>query len=95
MRTLNHPGPLSGVHATPTAIAAAAISKITSSQAFSAATLAATLTNANFAANRAALVSFADGTYLAVNNGTAGWNAGTDAILRLNTTGNLNNFAMI
>lgn len=79
----------------PTALAASAISKLTSSQSFSAAALASALNTSNFAANRAALLSFTDGTYLAINNGTAGWNAGTDAVLRISISGNLNSFTII
>ena len=81
----------------PTAINASSINKITttSSQSFSAAAVAATLTSTNFAANRAALISFADGNYLAINNGTAGWNAATDAILRFNSTGTIGSLAIL
>jgi hypothetical protein len=81
----------------PTAVAAASIIRITStsSQAFSANAVATALTNNNFGANRAALLSFSDGNYLAINNGTAGWNSSTDAILNLTSSGGLNGFSIV
>jgi hypothetical protein len=38
---------------------------------------------------------FTDGTYLALNNGTAGWNATTDAVLSFSYTGAANGLAII
>jgi len=79
----------------PVAVTAANISKVTVASAFSAATIGTALTNANFGANRAALLTFTDGTYLALNNGTAGWNATTDAVLKFAFTGTANSFAIV
>jgi len=79
----------------PTAVAARNISKVTVGNAFSAATIASALTNGNFGANRASLLTFSDGTYLALNNGTAGWNATTDAVIKFAFTGVANNFSIV
>jgi len=79
----------------PTSVNAANISKLTVASAFSGNSLASALTNANFAANRAALLTFTDGTYLALNNATAGWNATTDAVMKFSFTGTANNFAIV
>ena len=79
----------------PVAVTAANISKVTVANVFSAATIGTALTNANFGANRAALLTFTDGTYLALNNGTAGWNATTDAVLKFAFTGTANSFAIV
>ena len=79
----------------PVAVTAANISKVTVANVFSAATIGTALTNANFGANRAALLTFTDGTYLALNNATAGWNATTDAVLKFAYTGTANSFAIV
>lgn len=81
----------------PTAVAAGSIIRITSTsgQSFSADGVASALTTTNFAANRAALLSFSNGNYLAINNGTAGWNAATDAILHLTGNGSLNGLTIV
>ena len=80
-----------------TARAAAGIRKVTVNGAYSATSLAAQFTTANFAANAAAMVSFT-GTpgafYLVVNDATAGYSA-TDFVIRVNYTGTLANFAII
>lgn len=80
-----------------TARAAAAIRRVTVNGAYSATSLAAQFTTANFAANAAAMVSFS-GTpgafYLVVNDATAGYSA-TDFVIRVNYTGTLANFAII
>ena len=70
------------------------ISKITITNAFSAANVASALTNINFGANQAALLTFNNGTYLALNNNQAGWNANTDAILKFTSTGNTSNLTI-
>ena len=57
----------------PTAIASSSIAKVSKSTLnYSDANVAATLTTSNFTANGAAMISFADGNYLAINDGTAG-----------------------
>jgi Ca2+-binding RTX toxin-like protein len=79
----------------PSAVTAANISKVTTGNAFSAANLATALNPTNFGANRASLLTFTDGSYLALNNGTAGWNAGTDAVLKFSFTGVVANFTIV
>ena len=79
----------------PVAVTAANIRKLSVASAFSTTSLAGALTNANFAANRAALLTFTDGTYLALNNATAGWNPAQDAIIKFNFTGLANNLSII
>jgi hypothetical protein len=67
---------------------------VTVASAFSAASLAEALNNVNFDRDRASLLTFTDGTYLALNNGTAGWNPATDAVMKFTFTGTANNFAI-
>jgi len=38
---------------------------------------------------------YTDGTCLALGNGTAGWNATTDAVLKFAFTGTANSFAIV
>ena len=78
----------------PTAVTAATISKVSSTSAFSATSIAAALNTTNFGASRASLLTFSDGTYLALNDGTAGWNASTDSVLKFTFTGAVNNFSI-
>ena len=79
----------------PTAVAAANISKLTTGNAFSAANLASALSSNNFVANGGSLLAFTNGTYLALNNNVAGWDAATDAVIRFNFTGNAANLSII
>jgi Ca2+-binding RTX toxin-like protein len=79
----------------PTRVDARDISKVTVASAFSAASLAEALNNVNFGGNRASLLTFTDGTYLALNNATAGWNPATDAVMKFTFTGTANNFAIV
>ncbi|HBH73556.1 MAG TPA: hypothetical protein DDY43_08970 [Synechococcales bacterium UBA10510] len=79
----------------PTAVAAANISKLTTGNAFSAANLASALSSNNFIANGGSLLAFTNGTYLALNNNVAGWDAATDAVIRFNFTGNAANLSII
>jgi serralysin len=72
----------------PTAVAAANISKLTTGNAFNAANLARALSSTNFIANGGSLLTFTNGTYLALNDNVAGWDAATDAVIRFNFTGN-------
>ena len=72
----------------PTAVAAANISKLTTGNAFNAANLARALSSTNFIANGGSLITFTNGTYLALNNNVAGWDAATDTVIRFNFTGN-------
>jgi Ca2+-binding RTX toxin-like protein len=79
----------------PTAVTAATISKVSSTSAFSANSIAAALNTTNFGASRASLLTFSDGTYLALNDGTAGWNASTDSVLKFSFTGTVSNFSIL
>jgi Ca2+-binding RTX toxin-like protein len=79
----------------PTAVTGANISRVTVSSAFSATTLAAALNTTNFGASRAAMLTFKDGTYLALNDGTAGWSATSDSVLKFAFTGSANSFAIV
>ena len=80
----------------PVAVTAANISKVAVASTFSATSLAGALNTTNFGANRASLLLFNDGsTYLALNNGTAGWDPGTDAIIKFNFTGAPNSLTII
>ena len=79
----------------PTAVAAANISKLTTGNAFSAANLARALSSTNFIANGGSLLAFTNGTYLALNNNVAGWDAANDAVIRFNFTGNAANLSVI
>jgi len=85
----------SDVFDAPTAVTAANISKVSVSSAFSATSIAAALNPTNFSASRASLLTFKDGTYLALNDGTAGWNPSTDSVLKFTFAGSANNFAIV
>jgi Ca2+-binding RTX toxin-like protein len=63
---------------------------------FSALGISAVLTGANFGASQAATFTFGGNTFLALNNGTAGFQANTDAIIDITGfSGNLANLAII
>jgi Ca2+-binding RTX toxin-like protein len=79
----------------PTAVAAANISKLTTGTVFNAANLARALNSTNFVANGGSLLTFTNGTYLALNNNVAGWDAATDAVIRFNFTGDAANLSII
>ena len=81
----------------PSAVLNTAIGKFTFAGAFSQANLTSVLTNANFARNGAALVTFTDGTFLALNNNTIGFQAATDAVVKINFTdpGSINAFRIV
>ena len=78
----------------PTAVAAANISKLTTGNAFNIANLARALSSTNFIANGGSLITFTNGTYLALNNNVAGWDAATDAVIRFDFTGNTANLSI-
>ena len=63
--------------------------------AFSATSIDAALNTTNFGASRASLLTFSDGTYLALNDGTAGWNSSTDSVLKFSFTGTVSNFSIV
>jgi serralysin len=81
----------------PTAVSAANINKLGSVAALDAQSISILLTSSYFAANKAATFSYADpsGTlrsFLALNNGVAGFSASTDAIVEITGyIGSLNN----
>jgi hypothetical protein len=81
----------------PTAVSAANINKLGSVAALDAQSISTVLTSSYFAANKAATFSYADpsGTlrsFLALNNGVAGFSASTDAIVEITGyIGSLNN----
>ena len=79
----------------PTAVTAAKISKLTTGNAFNAANLAHALSSTNFIANGGSLITFTNGTYLALNNNVAGWDAATDAVIRFDFTGNAANLSIV
>jgi Ca2+-binding RTX toxin-like protein len=79
----------------PNGVTAANISKVTVASAFSAASIAGALNNVNFDRDRASLLTFTDGTYLALNDRNAGWNATTDAVMKFTFTGTANTFAIV
>jgi len=79
----------------PTPVTTVNISKVSVASAFSATSLAAALNTTNFGASRASLLTFSDGTYLALNDGTAGWNASTDSVLKFSFTGTVSNFSIL
>ena len=66
-----------------------------SGNAFSAANLARALSNTNFIANGGSLLTFTNGTYLALNNNVAGWDTTNDAVIRFNFMGNAANLSVI
>jgi len=89
----------------PNAVTAANIRKVAVAGAYSAAALAAALTTTNLVANGATLVQFggtsfsntAATVYLVMNDGTAGFNAATDCVVRINVSGTAawNNFSIV
>jgi hypothetical protein len=79
----------------PTAVAAANISKLTTGNAFNIANLTRALSSTNFIANGGSLITFTNGTYLALNNNVAGWDAATDAVIRFDFTGNAANLSIV
>jgi hypothetical protein len=84
----------------PTAITAANVAELGSVNALTQTGIAALLTNTAFSANRAASFTWQDGatlrTFLALNNGTAGFSSTTDAIIEITGyTGALTDLAII
>jgi hypothetical protein len=72
----------------PTAVAAANINKLGAVSALGATSISPVLTASTFLANRAATFSYADPSgvsrsFIALNNGTAGYQAGADAIIEI------------
>ena len=78
----------------PTAVVATNIAKLTTGTSFSVANLARALSSTNFIANGGSLLTFTNGTYLALNNNVAGWDAATDTVIRFGFTGNAANLSI-
>jgi serralysin len=84
----------------PTAVTAANVAELGSVTALTQAGISAVLTNTAFSANRAASFTWQDGatlrTFVALNNGTAGFSSTTDAIVEITGySGLLTNLAII
>jgi hypothetical protein len=82
----------------PTAVSAANLAELGAVTALTQAGISAVLTNSSFAANRAATFSFSNGTrtFLALNNGTAGFQEAGDAVIEITGfTGNLTDLQII
>jgi hypothetical protein len=85
----------------PTAVSAANINKLGSVAALDAQSISTVLTSSYFAANKAATFSYADSSgtlrsFIALNNGVAGFSASTDAIVEITGyIGSLNNLQII
>jgi hypothetical protein len=85
----------------PTAISAANINKLGFVAALDAQSISAVLTSSNFAANQAATFSYADPSvtlrsFIALNDGVAGFSASNDAIVEITGyTGSLNNLQIM
>ncbi len=72
----------------PTAVAAANINKLGAVSTLNATSISSLLTSTSFLANRAASFSYADPSsvsrsFIALNNGTAGYQSSTDAIIEI------------
>ena len=79
----------------PTALARNRITAVADPGAFSTATLELLLTPAVLLANRGAVVTFGGSTteaYLVLNDGVAGYNPATDAVIRVRYTGRITRF---
>jgi Ca2+-binding RTX toxin-like protein len=84
----------------PSAVTAANLRELGAVTALTQSAIAAVLTSSNFVRNGAATFSFVDGgstrTFLALNNGTAGFSATTDAVVEITGySGALTNLAVI
>jgi hypothetical protein len=85
----------------PTAVAAANINKLGAVSALNSTSISSLLTSTSFLANRAASFSYADPSgvsrsFIALNNGTAGYQSSTDAIIEITGyTGSLNDLQIM
>jgi Ca2+-binding RTX toxin-like protein len=84
----------------PSAVSAANLRELGTVSALTQAGISAVLTTATFVRNGAATFSFVDGgatrTFVALNNGTAGFSSTTDAIIEItNYSGSLTNLAVV
>ena len=84
----------------PTAVTAANLAELGRVNTLDQAGISAVLSTTTFLANRAATFSYLDGTttrtFLALNNGTAGFSSTTDAIIDITGfSGSLSNLAIV
>ncbi|HEY9644658.1 MAG TPA: calcium-binding protein, partial [Coleofasciculaceae cyanobacterium] len=79
----------------PTAVSATNIAKLGAVAALTQTGISTVLTNSGFAASRAATFSFGSRTFLALNDGTAGFQETSDAVIEITGfTGNLSALAI-
>ncbi|MBW4641512.1 MAG: VCBS repeat-containing protein [Goleter apudmare HA4340-LM2] len=80
----------------PNTVSAANLAELGAVTALTQADISAVLTNGSFVANRAATFSFGSRTFLALNNGTAGFQENSDAVIEITGfSGNLTNLAIV
>jgi VCBS repeat-containing protein len=80
----------------PTAVKAANVAKLGAVASLTQTDISAVLTSSKFGANRAATFSLGSQTFLALNDGTAGFQSTSDAVIEITGfTGNLNNLSII
>lgn len=80
----------------PTAVSAANLKKLSSVTSFDAAGIGALLNTTNFVANGAATFTSGTRRFVAINDGTAGFQANSDAVIEITGfTGNLDSLAIV
>ncbi|MEH1971005.1 bluetail domain-containing putative surface protein [Nostoc sp.] len=80
----------------PTAVSAANLKELGTVTSLDAAGVGALLTNSNFVANGATTFSFGTRTFLALNNGTAGFQENSDAVVEITGfSGSLTNLTIV
>ena len=80
----------------PTAVKAANIAKLGAVASLTQVDISAVLTSSKFGASRAATFSVGSQTFLALNDGTVGFQSSSDAVIEITGfTGNLNNLSII
>jgi VCBS repeat-containing protein len=80
----------------PTAVKAANVAKLGAVASLTQVDISAVLTSSKFGASRAATFSVGSQTFLALNDGTAGFQSSSDAVIEITGfTGNLNNLSII
>ncbi|WP_052304580.1 bluetail domain-containing putative surface protein [Nostoc punctiforme] len=79
----------------PTAVSAANLAELGAVSALTQGSISAVLTNGSFVANRAATFSYGSRTFLALNNGTAGFQDTSNAVIEITGfSGSLTNLAI-
>ncbi|MFN6473820.1 MAG: FG-GAP-like repeat-containing protein [Nostoc sp. SerVER01] len=80
----------------PTAVSAVNLAELGAVSALTQDSISAVLTNGSFVANRAATFSFGSRTFLALNNGSAGFQSTSDAVIEITGFGgSLTNLAIV